>query len=640
MSSPAARPVSDRQLTLIVVAFVALLLCAPALQGQRGQQQSFPAMGGIPLINVGADAMEARFARLQFAQMYLEEQAKQNKKREQGRKQDQKLVDSGLVSALDLAAPGRAVDEFNKAATLLKEQHAKEAIPHLQKALATYPKFISAHNNLGLAYMDVGNPELARNEFAAAAQLDAHFPVSFVNLARLALMQQDFAAAERYIGTAAQLAPRDASILTVFAYAQNGAHEYRRAISTAERVHALDHKGSANVHYVAAVAAVALGDAAVARRELEFFVREDPTNALAPVARQNLEILSRQPTPQTLRAEVHPPETFPNSQRLQDQLAGLGNEDDSTTCAGCEGANVAAAPALPRDAAPSVARRGWTFRKSVDEVTVFFSVTNHGRIVDDLQASDILISDDGKPPAKLLEFDSQARLPLRLGLLVDTSGSVDPRFAFEKDAAVKFLQTIFSSGDLGFVAGFADQPAVTQDFTADTGALARGVSSLNNGGGTALFDAVSYACWKLAAYPERERVARVLVVLGDGEDNSSHDSLKQAIADAEATGVTVYTISTKSAPGDKTDADKVMAALAERTGGEALFPDSLRALGNTFARLHDLIRSRYMVAYKPADFRTDGSYRTITIMAQQAGKRLQVHARKGYHARLEPKPGQ
>jgi len=146
---------------------------------------------------------------------------------------------------------------------------------------------------------------------------------------------------------------------------------------------------------------------------------------------------------------------------------------------------------------------------------------------------------------------------------------------------------------------------------------------------------VSYACRKLAAYPEHERVAKVLVVVTDGEDNASHTSLRQAIRDEEATGVTVYTISTKEGDGDKTEADKVLQTLAERSGGEALFPGDMMTLGRSFDKLGDQIRSRYVVAYKPADFDANGKYRTITILAVKNGKRLQVHARKGYHARVE-----
>ena len=150
-----------------------------------------------------------------------------------------------------------------------------------------------------------------------------------------------------------------------------------------------------------------------------------------------------------------------------------------------------------------------------------------------------------------------------------------------------------------------------------------------------MFDAVSLACWKLAAYPEQERVARVLVVLSDGEDNSSHRSLKQVIEEAESKGVTVYTVSTSEDSGAKTDADRVLQLLAERSGGESLFPGDTMVLDKSLGRLRDLIRSRYLIAYKAAGFEPNGKYRTLHIVAEKDGKHLQVHARKGYYARVE-----
>jgi Ca-activated chloride channel homolog len=102
--------------------------------------------------------------------------------------------------------------------------------------------------------------------------------------------------------------------------------------------------------------------------------------------------------------------------------------------------------------------------------------------------------------------------------------------------------------------------------------------------------------------------------------------------------VTVYTISTRLDLGEKTEADKMLEALAERSGGEALFPGSALGLGKSFYKLRELIRSRYFIAYKPADFLPNGSYRTINITAEKNGEHLQVRTRKGYHARLETAP--
>jgi VWFA-related protein len=257
-------------------------------------------------------------------------------------------------------------------------------------------------------------------------------------------------------------------------------------------------------------------------------------------------------------------------------------------------------------------------------------------MVDDLDSSDIRVLDDNKPPQRIVEFAPQSKLPLRLALLIDVSGSVRDRFSFEKRAATNFIHDVLiSSSDLAFIGGFSNQTTVTQDFTADQGQLAKGIEQLANGGGTSLFDAVSSACWKLADYPDDDRVARVIVVVSDGEDNSSHTTLKQAVRTEEKTGVTVYTISTRQDIGTKTDADKVLEALAESGGGDAMFPYDALSLGNVFKQLRERIRSRYFLAYEPSDFHPNGSYRSIRIIARKNGKTLQVRTRKGYHARLQ-----
>ncbi len=606
-------------------------------------------------MNLGPDA---GFSQVDMAQIYLDTQARHVKDIERLKAQDKERVDSGVISALDLEAPNNAVEEFNRASTLLKAQNSKEAMRHLQKAIADYPKFVSAHIGLGLAYVDQEDPAHAKSEFEEAAKLDAKFPGSFRHLGQLALSLNDFPTAESALEKAAALTPKDVRVLTVLAYAQNGTQQYEQVLQTAQQVHALDHKGMANVHYVAAAAAMALKDFETMEHELNFFLAEDPTNALAPVARQNLGALIHNKevraaaaahAPSTTTVAVSQPlQTFPNSDRLKAQLSGLGNESDAGTCETCGTLAEAVSPnTTVANAAPStvpsssVGRIGgvWTIRKNVDDVALFFSVTSHGHMVNDLEASNIQIRDDNKAPERVVQFAPQSKLPLRLALLVDTSGSVKDRFAFEKGAATKFVQKVLSNpSDLGFIAGFATEPAVTQDFSSNPAALGSGIDKLSNGGGTALFDAVTFACRKLGEYPDDERVARVVVILSDGEDNSSHSSLKQSIQVAERTGVTIYTVSTKEGPGDKTDADKVLEALAESSGGEALFPGDLHTLGASLDKLRELIRSRYFIAYKPANFQPNGSYHTITVVAEKNGKHLQVRARKGYHARRETTP--
>ena len=576
------------------------------------------------------------------AQLTFDEMKRQEKKSsEQRRAQYKKLIDSGVISALDLDAPNKAVAEYNRAISLMDAQNSKEAIKHLQKALKDCPTFVSAHMSLGLAYVDQDETGRAVSEFEAAAKLDDRFPGSFLNLGLLALSREDFATAQSDLEKASSISPTS-KILSALADAQYGNHQYNKVLETTPRVHALEHKGMASVHYVAASAAMALNDLEAMERELGVFLSEDPTSAFAPFARQDLAALIHKRTVQAADASNPQPsqgsQTLADTERLQAELSAVGDESDGGTCDDCEpkgGSSGAASHVAPGFS--SLAIRPWTVRKNVEEVAVFFAVSNHGHAVNDLEPSDIHILDNNKPPEKVLQFTSQSKLPLRLALVVDTSGSVRDRFSFEKRAAAKFVERILNStSDLGYVAGFAVETTVTQDFSSDSGELGKGIEKLTNGGGTALFDAVSSACWKLAAYPESERVARVLVILSDGEDNSSRTSLKQSIRVAEETGVTIYTISTSS--GNKTVADKVLELLAERSGGEAMFPGYIRNLDSTFDKLRDVIRSRYFVAYRPADFQPNGSYRTISVIADKDGKRLQVRTRKGYHARLETSP--
>jgi len=596
----------------------------------------------------------SNFLQIDFSSMYSQNSLASDKEKKD--QENRGLIEAGIVSPLDLKAPHYAIEQYNHATTLLKEQKSKDAIPYLRKAVEVYPSFVSAHIGLGRAYLDKDDAKSAKAEFETAAKLDSMFASSFLDLGRLALAESDFGNAQSNFEIAASIRPKDAMILSNLAYAQNKNHEYLAALETTRRVHALDHKGLANVHSVGAAAALALNDLDALEGELNFLLSEDPTGPMAPAARKNLAVLSYSKEaklqasnigvaqPRATVSDSQPLQTFPNADRLKAELRSLDDESDRGSCNDCAKQDTASESARlsyggPSDLSPGVAGGAagtWTLRKRVDEVALFFNVSKHGHTMNDLKTSDVRVLDNDKPPEKVLAFVPQSKLPLRLALLVDTSGSVREQFPFEKRAATKFVQKVLNStSDLAFIAGFSSETAITQDFSSNQGELGEGIQKLANGGGTALFDAVSLACWKLAKYPDDDRVARVVVILSDGEDNSSRTTLKQAIQITEKTNVTIYTINTNEHEGPKTDADRILEELAERSGGEAI---NMPTLGSSFDKVNDLIRSRYFIAYKPADFRPDGSYRTIRVSASKNGEQLQVRARKGYHARLEVNP--
>ena len=137
-----------------------------------------------------------------------------------------------------------------------------------------------------------------------------------------------------------------------------------------------------------------------------------------------------------------------------------------------------------------------TLRTTTNEVNVVFTVTDkRGHRVTDLKKKDFTIVDDNKAPAEIRSFSAETNLPLQVGLLIDASNSVRDRFKFEQESAIEFLnQTIHPSKDRAFVVGFDVTPEVTQDFTDNTEALAHGVHELRPGGGTAMYDALYFAC--------------------------------------------------------------------------------------------------------------------------------------------------
>ena len=273
-----------------------------------------------------------------------------------------------------------------------------------------------------------------------------------------------------------------------------------------------------------------------------------------------------------------------------------------------------------------------TIKKRVDEVHVVFIATDkHGKFVRDLNEQDFSILDDHKPPQAISNFRRETDLPLNLGLLVDTSGSVKGRFDFEQEAASAFLQKTIRPGfDQAFVMGFNSQSQVTQDYTDAPALLAVGVQRLHAGGGTALYDAVYRACKeKLAKQEEDHPARRAIVVVSDGEDNQSDVSEAQAIEMAQRAEVIIYAISTDDS-GLVLRGDRVLEQLADATGGRAFFPFKMKDIKNSFAAIEDELRSQYIVSYHPADFQANGQYRPVQITAVK--KDLQVRARRGYYA--------
>jgi Ca-activated chloride channel homolog len=292
-------------------------------------------------------------------------------------------------------------------------------------------------------------------------------------------------------------------------------------------------------------------------------------------------------------------------------------------------------------------------RRSVDLVNVLFTVVNQrNKIVADLGQENFLVFDDNIPQ-EIRFFSRQGDLPLRVGLLLDTSNSIRRRFQFEQEAAVDFLYSLIRKDkDQAFLMDVDDDPEIVQDFTSDLDRLRDAIQQQRAGGGTALYDAVYQASQHLASQVPQQGDApmearSVLVVISDGDDNVSRHSRGEALEMAQRAGVVIYTISTstdwiitdkETNDGNsadrkyfKTEGDRLLEQIATESGGQAFFPYHVDDLAKSFGNIGDGLRSQYSLAFVPSSrSTTDGKFHIIRVEVSTKG--LRVQARKGYYA--------
>lgn len=275
----------------------------------------------------------------------------------------------------------------------------------------------------------------------------------------------------------------------------------------------------------------------------------------------------------------------------------------------------------------------YTITKNVNEVSLIFTVTDkHGRFIKDLRQQDFALLDDQKAPAKVSSFAQQTNLPLRVGILIDASTSIRTRFQFEQQATIEFLlQILKARSDRAFVMGFDVTPQLMQDWTNNLDLLETGINKLRPGGGTALFDAVYTGCRDKLLDSSRgiEPVRKAMVLISDGDDNQSHAYLDDAIKMCQRAGTIIYSISTNTSP-TRGRGDAVLQKMSDATGGKTFFPQRIEDIANGFKEIEEELRSQYALTYTPADFQTNGAFRTIYLVALD--RKYTVRAPKGYFA--------
>jgi Ca-activated chloride channel family protein len=273
------------------------------------------------------------------------------------------------------------------------------------------------------------------------------------------------------------------------------------------------------------------------------------------------------------------------------------------------------------------------------------AMDKHHNLITDLDEKEFKVLENGTAQ-NISFFGRETDLPLRIGLLLDTSNSIRSRLNFEQEAAVDFLtKVIRRNTDMAFLMTFDNEPEIIQDYTGDLSVLTDVIRKQRAGGGTALHDAIYRASEKLSNPPlptgGDPQVRRVIVVLSDGDDNLSDHALSESMEAAIRSETAIYAISTNTewlAIDDATrpnkyaldPGDKVLQQFADDTGGRVFFPYRLDDLAQSFLDIGTELRSQYFIAYEPTTPLSAGKYRKITVETSRKG--VNVRSRKGYYA--------
>ena len=277
------------------------------------------------------------------------------------------------------------------------------------------------------------------------------------------------------------------------------------------------------------------------------------------------------------------------------------------------------------------------FRMSVDEVELtFHAEDSHGLPVNDLKPEELKLLDNGKPPLRVLAFYSMQDFPIRAGILMDTSESMDEHLHRSHALATECAQHMLrQQTDRAFVMDFGYMSKVVMPWSNDPAALSAAIRGVTAGrenplGGTALFDTLLAACFHQFGKLEPASSGNFILLFSDGEDNASHTSLQEAVDACQHANTAIYAFRAEPKPGLSTG-PRTLAELARQTGGR-VFPDadSDSEIDHDLRTIEADLRNQYRMVYKPAGLKSDGSFHTIVLLGPDRADRINV--RSGYYA--------
>jgi len=279
----------------------------------------------------------------------------------------------------------------------------------------------------------------------------------------------------------------------------------------------------------------------------------------------------------------------------------------------------------------------YTIGVNVDEVVLHATVQNRkGALVSGLSEKAFHVYENGV--LQQVQYFSHEDIPVTVGLVIDNSGSMAPKRADVIAAALAFARSS-NPQDQMFVVNFNEKVSFAlpdnMPFTDNVVQLEAALSRIHTNGETALYDAIAAA---LEHLKQGNRDKKVLIVISDGGDNASHQTLEQIRAMARRFDAIIYTVGIFD-EGDGDQNPHVLEQLAKDTGGEDFLPKSLNELLPVCEQIARDIRNQYTIAYIPSNRKRDGTYRTIRVEADAKGYgRLVVRTRAGYYAPPQTQP--
>jgi Ca-activated chloride channel family protein len=260
----------------------------------------------------------------------------------------------------------------------------------------------------------------------------------------------------------------------------------------------------------------------------------------------------------------------------------------------------------------------------VDLVELFVTVTDrNGGLVENLAAADFELRDNGRPQT-ISKFELVRELPLTVGLVLDTSGSMAERLTEAKRAASDFLAKVITPKDRCFAVGFAERPALLMPITSDARGIEVSFRELPAIGATSLHDALVFSLYQMRGVRGR----RALVLLSDGDDTASLVPWPDVMSYAQRAGVAIYAIGLDIGAGSL-GVRRKLENLAAETGGRALFVDRASELDVAYESIERELRSQYFVAFAPEPAPREGERHELELEVR-GGHR--VRTARGYTA--------